>query len=210
MRLGFLHIEVSSPLMYRELAKRMLRSVRAAMPGIEVVQMTDTKTPALPDIDDLVAMKTEGMGFAPYRLKHLSLFEGDAIFLDTDVIVKRDLREAFDEPFDVGLTKRDYAIIGKETGRNLTESMPYNTGVMFCRDRRFFQMCYERSLTLSKEEQQWFGDQIAVADIAATRYFDVKEFDCEVWNRVPVRVDDFKEAYAIHYKGQKRKAWMLA
>ena len=210
MRLGFLHIEVSSPLMYRELAKRMLRSVRQSMPGIEVVQMTDTRTPAIPDVDDLIAIRTDGLEFAPFRLRHLSLFEGEGIFLDTDVIVKRDLRDAFLDKFDIGLTKRDYPIYGRQTGANLTERMPYNTGVMFSRNPVFFEEAYLYSETLPKEEQQWFGDQLAIAHVAGQKNYDIKEFNCEEWNRVPVRQDDFGKAYAVHYKGEKRKAWMLA
>lgn len=209
MRLGFLHIEVSSPLMYRELAKRMVRSVKAVMPGLEIVQMTDMRTPALPGVDDVVAMSTTGLEFAPFRLKHLSIFDGEAIFLDTDIIVRRDLREAFIESFDIGLTKRDYPIFGKQTGKNLTESMPYNTGVMFSREPKFFHEAFEYSQGLTTEEQQWFGDQLAIAHIARGKYM-VKDFNCELWNRVPVRADDLGEAYAVHYKGEKRKAWMLA
>jgi len=209
MRLGFLHVETGNPLMYRELAKRMVRSAKDAMPGIEIVQMTDTRTPAVVGVDDVVAMKpTEE--FAPFRLRHMSLFDGDAIFLDTDVIVKRDLRDAFEEGFDVGLTKRDYPIYGRQTGINLTETMPYNTGVMFSRDPGFFRAAHEYALTLPLDKQQWFADQMAVAYIAKQGRFKVKEFTCEVWNRVPVCADDLGEAYAVHYKGEKRKAWMLA
>lgn len=196
--------------MYRELALRMLRSVKEVMPDLEVVQMTDMKTPALPGVDNVIAMSTTGLEFAPFRLKHLSVFEGEAIFLDTDVIVKKDLREAFNEPFDVGLTKRDYPIFGRDSGKNLTDTMPYNTGVMFSRSPDFFRIAYKYSLTRSKEEQQWFADQISVAEVAKSGAFNVKEFNCELWNRVPVRADDLGEAYAVHYKGDKRKAWMLA
>lgn len=211
MRLGFLHVEAGSPQMYRELATRMVRSAKEVMPGVEIVQMTDTRTPAIKGVDDVYSMKPV-QEFAPYRLLHLAHFPADkpAIFLDTDVIVKRDMREAFNESFDVGLTKRDYAIFGRQSGRNLTEIMPFNTGVMFCRDPNFFMDCYEVSLTCSPEEQRWFADQIAIARVAATGDWDVKEFQCEVWNRVPVRADDLGQAYAVHYKGEKRKAWMLA
>ncbi len=211
IRLGFLHIELTDPYRFRELARRMVVSAKEAMPGIEIVQMTDMRTPIIRGVDDAQLVETkEGDEFMPYRLKHLSLFEGDGIFLDTDIIVKRDLREAFDEPFEVGLTKRDYPIFGKQTGQNLAEAMPYNTGVMFSRSQGFWRDCYEYCLSLPKEKQQWWGDQLAVKAIAESGEYKVKVFNCETWNRVPVRSDDLGDAYAVHYKGEKRKEWMLA
>jgi hypothetical protein len=211
VRLAFLHLEFSNPFTYRELARRMVKSVHEVMPDVEIVQMGDGRTPTVPGVDSVVELRIKpNEEFMPYRLRHLSRFEKEAIFLDTDIIVKRDLREAFRESFDVGLTKRDYPVINRDSKENITEKMPYNTGVMFSRNPDFFQAAYEHCLRLPEEKRQWWGDQIAVNYVAKSGKYKVVEFDCGLWNRVPVRADDVGDAYVVHFKGSTRKTWMLA
>lgn len=211
MRVGFLHIDIPSQTTeFRELATRMVKSVLEHMPFTEIVQMSDFNTKPIPGIDGLRPL-TIGEDFMPYRLRHLAEFEGEAIFLDTDIIVRRNLREAFNEQFDVGLTKREYQILHRKTGEDIAKAMPYNTGVMFSRKPDFFWEAYKYCKSLPQEKQQWWGDQISVNHIAKQGNYSIHEFPCEIWNRVPVRVDDYKpETYVTHYKGDKRKAWMLA
>lgn len=210
MKVAFLHVDAENTVHdYAALASLMVQSVRAAMPNVEIVQMTDTKTMDIPGVDTLIRIKPH-CELMPYRLYHLAQFPaGDAIFLDTDVIVRRDLSAVFSEPFDVCLTYRKKGI--KFNGSDVAQWMPYNTGVIFSRRPGFFRDAYEHCLTLSADHQLWFGDQLAIKAVADSGKYRVSELPCAQWNYTPNKPDeDVSEKFAVHYKGAPRKAWMLS
>jgi hypothetical protein len=123
LTIGFLHVgRVSKE------AQIMVASVRAAMPGARIVQMTDTETKPVTGVDDVIRKRYDGRFLMPYRLLHLKDFPpSDAVFLDTDVIVQQDLTSIFAEDFDIALTRR-YKPVRDLHGYDLAGEMPYNTG----------------------------------------------------------------------------------
>lgn len=199
---AFLHVgdDPSLPLL-------MIESVRRHMPGVGLVQMTNPSTPSLPGVDTRQEMDYRGEGFMVYRLAHLaSLAAEEAILLDTDVLLQGDLRHVFDDPFDVALTRRDDVILLK--GRDITPEQPYNTGVMFSRSPAFWRAAGADCLTRSDSERRWFGDQLAIARVAAGGQFAVQELPCARYNYSPAEPDeDLSGRLVVHYKG-KRKPWM--
>lgn len=205
MRVAFMHVEEKTynPEMQRRLAEMMVESVKRAMPGVEVLQMTDTTTKAIDGVDDVRRIEIDSPWLMPYRLKHLAALDGENIILDTDVLVQEDLRQVFEQQFDVALTKRDVGLIDGL-------DMPYNIGVMFSRCPAFWQEANEYSLTLPDNQQMWFGDQLAVKEVAQSGRFNVAELDCDVWNYSPnTKFFDPKGRKVIHFKGTTRKVWMV-
>ncbi len=113
----------------------MVASVKAAMPGTRIIQMTDTDTKPVIGVDEVIRKRYDGRFLMPYRLLHLKDFPPtDAIFLDTDIIVQKDLAPVFSEDFDIALTRRDKPV-RDPNGYDLAAEMPFNTGVMFSRPR---------------------------------------------------------------------------
>lgn len=207
LTVGFMHIGKIS-----KVAQIMVASVRKTMPTARIVQMTDYDTKPVIGVHEVIRKRYDGKYPMPYRLLHLKDFpDADAVFLDTDVVVQKDLSPIFENDFDIGLTIR-YGPILDLDGIDITKTMPYNTGVMFSRPagRPFWDEAYRYCLTLPKEDKEWWGDQLSVKAAADTPPAHVKTFPCGLYNYTPSRPDeDLSEKFVVHYKG-RRKEWMLA
>ncbi len=207
LTVGFLHVGRIS-----KVAQIMVASVKSAMPGVRIIQMTDTNTKPVTGVDDVIRKRYDDKYLMPYRLLHLKDFPpGDVIFLDTDIVVQKDLSPIFEEDFDIGLTKR-FKPVRDLNGYDLAAEMPYNTGVMFSRasGTSFWQKSYEHCLTLPKHDQEWWGDQLSIKATADTTDLKLKEFPCDLYNYTPhTPVEDVSGKFVLHYKGPHRKEWML-
>src|SRR5262245_31993897 len=74
---GFLYVGPLS-----RVAQIMVASVRAAMPGARIVQMTDYATKPVTGVDEAIRKRWDGRTLMTYRLEHLKDFPpGDAVFL---------------------------------------------------------------------------------------------------------------------------------
>lgn len=210
MRVGFLHVGADT-----QLARLMVESVRSAMPGVAVTQMSDgltaSRVEGVDEVRDLPYHPAWGGRLMTYRMRHLAdLPQDDWLILDTDVIVQKNVDDVFCGmhrlEIDATLTRRRGVILD-ERGVNLVERMPYNSGVMFCRSPRFWARCLEVCESLPLEEQRWFGDQLSL--VRAAPDFSFAELPCEIFNYSPDRADeDLSHVAIVHYKG-KRKKWML-
>ena len=200
---GFLHVgaDVALPSL-------MVASARAAMPAAEIVQMTDRATVAIPGVDTVIRRDWDKQKMMIFRLAHLAELERPAcIILDTDVIIQRPLEHVFEKTFDVALTIRHEAIKDLD-GVNITAQMPYNTGVMFSRQPRFWSEALQYCRQLAENHHDWYGDQLSVKHLADSGSFDVLELPCDQYNYSPRTEDeDVAGRYAVHYKGL-RKEWM--
>jgi hypothetical protein len=207
--IGFLYVGKAS-----NIPEIMVASVRAAIPGATIVRMTDLDTKAVPGAGEVIRRDWDRRLLMPYRLLHLKDFPAvNAIFLDADVVVRRDLRQLFEDEFDVGLTYRD------ETDPSLRKSpwayqmMPFNTGVMLSRPsgRDFWAEAYNVCLAMPEDRQSWFGDQLAIKEVAARTTLRVKQYPCALYNYSPrLWNEDLGEKYVVHYKVKNRKLWMQA
>lgn len=194
MKVAFLHAR-QNPVF----AEIMLKSVRKHMPGMECVHLTDDDTPAIEGCT--VIRKTWEKNPMLFKMRHLSELDGETIILDTDVIVRADLREVFEYDFDVALTRRKGPIFDSN-GNDVTIPMPYNCGVMFCRNPAFWKAC----LAWCPPDVGWYADQLAVAAVSPD--FHTMALDGNVWNYTPNGPDDdVSSKKVVHYKGL-RKEWM--
>ncbi|MBI3571694.1 MAG: hypothetical protein HY082_11445 [Gammaproteobacteria bacterium] len=173
--------------------------------------MADTDTKPVIGVDEVIRKRYDGRFLMPYRLLHLKDFPPtNAVFLDTDVIVQKDLSSIFSDAFDIALTRR-YKPVRDLTGYDLAAEMPYNTGVMFSRASgiSFWQKAYEHCLTLPEQDREWWGDQVSIKAIADNTDLKLKEFPCDLYNYTPRNQDeDVSNKYVVHYKGPHRKEWM--
>lgn len=207
LTVGFLHVGRIS-----KEAQIMVASVKHAMPGIKIFRMTDTDTKSVTGVDEVIRKRYDGRFLMPYRLLHLKDFPPtDAIFLDTDIIVQKNLSEVFSEDFDIALTRR-YKPVRDLHGYDLAAEMPYNTGVMFSKASgiSFWQKAYEHCLTLPEQDREWWGDQVSIKATADATNLKLKEFPCDLYNYTPrTRDENISDKYVVHYKGPHRKEWML-
>jgi hypothetical protein len=182
-------------------AEAMVRSVRKHMDCV-VAQWTDAETPKVEGADLVKRGNWDKSNPMLFKMGFLIRQVGDALVLDTDVIVQADLSHVFSLPFDIGLTWRDGPIFDPD-GNDLTRIMPYNCGVMFHRNPDFWRSCLE---WCEGKPVGWYADQLAVAAVAPK--FDTLRLHCDNFNYTPRKPDeDVSKRLAVHYKG-KRKAWM--
>jgi len=195
-------------------AGAMARSVKATMPGVPVVQLTDERTAAVAVVDEVLRLPDEPM--ARLRMRHQMSVDGEWLFVDTDIIFQKDVRKVFEEPFDVALTTRNWKHLRRAAG--FAERMPFNVGVVFSRCPAFWKDVYKRLGKLSQESQQWMGDQQAICDLVgdAPKY-QIAFLKGSRYNLPPAYEDDdegvnqkmIRSASILHYKGVGRKAMLL-
>lgn len=201
MNVNFLHIGKDN-----ELPTRMVASVKEAMPNAVITQLTDMNTDIIKGVNSVIRKPFKGF-LMQYRLEHLVALRGEWVSLDTDIIVKKDLKKVFNNEFDVALTKRTQSIISPD-GMDVAKVMPYNAGVMFSRNHEFWEDALTYLKTLSDQDKTWWGDQLAIKHIADKKYYKVHELDCSEYNYTPKNKDERKDVFVYHFKGE-RKSWML-
>lgn len=188
-----------------DMAQHLVESCRRHMPGVQVSQLTDGDTP-VPEGVNAIRIPGE-MPMGVRRVTHYSLLRGDWLLLDTDILVRKDVRSVFDDPgFDVGLVSRvgTYMEDSKYAEKN-----PYNFGVVFSRCPQFWGFVLPHLKDLSPELQKWGGEQLITCELAhqALSCFSVKILP-STYNFTPAkRGDDVGNVSLLHLKGP-RKAWL--
>lgn len=191
----------------------MVRSVRAAMPGVRVVQFTDETSSAVTGVD---VQRLSPAPLSLHRARHFANVAGDWLFLDTDVIVQRSVADVFDSPFDIAVADRNWTKTAKGEYRaggqpDYVARYPYNAGVIFSRSSAFWQDVV-RYLTTHRELQlSWTGDQLALCELAKSDRYTVKVLPGMIYNFPPegAHDPDLNNAAIAHYKGKQRKPFLL-
>jgi hypothetical protein len=188
----------------QSLARVMCESVRKAMPGVRIHQLTDLGTPSLTFVD--AVQRVDLTDLIDFRFQHLARFPEDMICLDYDCIVQRDIGAVFDQPFDLAFTRRPKA--DRTASQGAAAAMPHNLGVIFQRTsgKAFWS---EMSEEWTKGEYNWLAGQMLVSQKIAKGDFNILELPGEYYNYTPSKPDeDLRARAVVHYKGN-RKHWMV-
>lgn len=186
MKIGYFYRELGGQ--PTGMVEAMLRSVRRAMPTVEIVRLESPEQPMALAIMDA-----------------RSRVSGEWLFLDTDVLVRQDVRAVFDRSlFDVAVADRAGTVDAGETSAFMT-SMPYNSGVAFSRSQAFWQACVARCWSYKPGRQAWMGDQQAMNEVIAAGVFHVDVIESR-YNYPPTTREDVSGAI-LHLKG-RRKKWL--
>lgn len=189
------------------MAKLMMESARDVMPHAKIHQLTDDKCPALEGVDSTRVFYGD-MPMAIRRMMHHGACQGDWLFVDSDIIFRRDVSDVFQSDFDVAITDRDGTVTNEA---KFAESMPHNIGVVFSRCPAFWMTVVDYLQTLPPKQQEWMGDQMVINAMIreGNHPFNVKIIPGRKYNYPPKAVnDDLSGASIVHYKGQ-RKLWLL-
>lgn len=195
-------------------AELLMASIRAAMPGVPIAQLTDPTSLAIAGVDEVFRGHAAPLSVARPTL--FAMLRGDWLFLDTDIIVRGDVRHVFDQKFDVALADRNWIHI--QEGEKFRARNPYNAGVAFSRSPAFWEATLEAVNAAGEKWQTSFmGDQMAMAVAAGwhkgerrSNPFHVLELPGMRYNYPPSGPKDpgMANALIVHYKGP-RKQWML-
>jgi hypothetical protein len=200
MRIGFFTVFRHDPQHY-VLGAALIRSVRAVMPEVPVIQLTDDTSPPVLGVDSVVRLPSGPM--LERRIEHYAACEGDWLLVDTDVQVRQDVRSVFTDSFDVAVTDRFWSHLPQSREDWV---MPFNTGVVFSRSPAFWQRVLEE--WKRAEATDWMSEQRAVYQAVRSGLFRVKILPGMIYNYPPKDpVDLCKDAALVHYKGP-RKEWL--
>jgi hypothetical protein len=207
MKLGFYTVFRTDPRHYA-LADILVNSVRQSMPGVEIVHLTDEKSPIVPGVDASVRFANGPL--LERRMQIYSSVDGEWLFLDTDTVVAKDVRHVFDDSaFDLAVADREWSLV--KDHYKYTKGMTFNTGVIFSRSPKLYQLALEIWRHYPAEKQaHWWSEQWAFAEAVYSGKFAVKVLPGMIYNRPPhTRDEDVSDAAILHYKGPTRKAWMM-
>jgi hypothetical protein len=155
----------------------------------------------------------------------------DYCFLDTDVLLLKPIPQVG----DLTVTWRDHVMVADDTEEKiegLAASMPYNYGVMRARYSQAtveaFIWLRERVRRMHPQQQQWYGNQLAMTELAGPRpavgtqidtrripwqlakpstLLAVGKIPCELYNYTPRIANEpliGEPKHALHFKGKRR------
>ena len=183
----------------------MARAIRRHMPAARLVQLSNLIYPALPGVD--LVLRRENTGdFIRWAFRSmLDLFDctdGPILQLATDIVVRRDVSEVFEQSFDVAACR--YPLMDRTDGA-------------YCGDTNFIQPSgrhvwkealghYERTPAI---QNGWEGGQTAMLWALQQPGVTVLDLDFHTYNFTPERPGQIPETAAIvHYRGL-RKTFMM-
>ena len=211
-RIIFPHIEghwdAENTVLQRDLARIMAASCREHMPGVPIFMVTDAKTPAIEGIEPL-RFSRDGFGeFIPWLTNACSLVEGPVLYLDSDVVVQHDLRALLNVTSDIVLPWRGMKMVDGKP-------QPFIFGCVAYRNAEIWKEIRDRVLAMPAVERMWYGSQIAVFEMWMEEQnhrgkWKIASVPRETYNYTPKDENDAPAGvWVLHYKGRKRKAWML-
>lgn len=219
---------------HANLCRTSMESVRKVDPLAKFIVMTD-ETPGERGwvFDAAIYYIPPGM---PIMLANLeaqvsTMFVADphepVIFIDTDILLLKPLHAHA----DLTITWRDHVLTdGDEKIEGVASYMPYNYGVIVAQNRgvtiEALIWLRERIRKMHDRHQKWYGNQLALAELAGPRpdsgtSIDVRaipwmltnhgntlriaKVPCETYNYTPQRDgEDIESRAVLHFKGKSR------
>ncbi len=153
------------------------------------------------------------------------------VFLDTDVLLLGELPHVG----DVTITWRDHVMVSEEGEKQegIASIMPYNYGVITARfgegSTEAFIWMRERIKQMGYRQQEWYGNQLALAELAGPMKKDsvgvevgereiswslhqpgsrvvIGKIPCARFNYTPQGPNEIiDDVFALHFKGKKRE-----
>lgn len=159
---------------------------------------------------------------------HALYYHAACVFLDTDILLLKPLPSAG----ELTVTWRDHVLVSDEGEKleGIAATMPYNYGVLRAQGLggiEAFMWMRERIRKMHPQQQKWYGNQLALAELAGPRpacgvqidsrripwllhapstLLTVGKIPCEFYNYTPQSIDeDVSTRSVLHFKGKKRE-----
>lgn len=132
----------------RALARISISSVRRHMPYARIVHLGDHQTKTLDGVDEALTIQWNR---GTNRADAHALIRGEALFLDTDTVVTRDLSDVFRAEFQIAATLRP--------PEEITETYKYQGGIIFCRDEHVWHDVASR-IRSGADPEQGYNDAL--------------------------------------------------
>lgn len=187
------------------LADRLIQSVREHMPHAKIAQLTDRDSPEIPGI---TVLRQPPDTLSAARSRHYSLYEGNWLFVDTDVVIEKDVSKVFEMDFDVAVTDRVWPHL-PDLPEDFTKEMPYCAGAVFSKSPQFWHQVHMEVKNMSPKDQAWYGDQRALAKVIKYGTYKHIVLPGAIYQYPPLN-DELGNAAITHWKGPDRKLRLMA
>lgn len=211
------------------LPELMVASARQSNPHLPVVQISDSKTPKVSGVSVHLKfdVSVRGVMFRralcySYALRTLG---GLGIFVDTDMLFLRQIdfnqillnsegviilcRRSYDNQSI--FNHKHYPGLEDYAGKTLGECFPFLGSFITTGSQLALNRIAEKMAALSDEKQNWYGDQIALADLANDLDISVIEVPESRYGYVPQLRENFDtsklatDIKLVHFKGDRKK-----
>ena len=201
-------------------ADLLVKSIKKTNSNCRIIQISNKEDRNISDIDEKIIFDFKSAIFMLNRLEsQIVVLEkfGPTIFLDTDMLVNKDLGAIFDRLLnnDIVFTQRKNNFYINDTFQNIkfpeftnkkiNEVMPYNAGFIGVSNisisKKLLQLCLE----LPARFHYWYGDQVALKKIYDTKEFKISLLDSNYNYNVKDISNYDKKICVYHFKGRFKK-----
>lgn len=198
----------------------LIESIHKIMPNSNVIQISDTNTKPLPNVDKFISIE-QTVDIMMFRLEAFSSYDpsGLTVYLDTDMLVVQPIEENdllgtedvalckrvfdFDLPFNTSFVGLD---LSEYKGKSLGEVYPYIACCTVTRSNDFWRSCVESLRLIDPKFQKWYGDQEAMKDVISRGDYKFRELPESVYACLPDRFNpNSMPPKLFHFKGAARK-----
>lgn len=213
------------------MCRTSIEAARRADPGCSCLVVTDDPTVSvgkdalvviIPDAGPIMVANIEA------QIHALMANHGEIVFLDTDVL----LLQPIPSIGELTITWRDHVLLDEHEQKieGIAAAMPYNYGVMRVKTCKAtieaFIWLRERVRRMHVQQQNWYGNQLAMHELAGPRptvgvqidvrripwqlakpstFISIGKIPCDIYNHTPrVAHNEVKDQHALHFKGKSR------
>ena len=201
-------------------ADLLLKSIKKTNSNCRIIQISNKEDRNISDIDEKIIFDFKSATFMFNRLEsQIAVLEkfGPTIFLDTDMLVNKDLGAIFDRLLnnDIVFTQRKSNFYINDTFQNIkfpeftkktvNEVMPFNGGFLGVSNIAVQKKLLQIYLELPSKFHYWYGDQVALKKIYDTKEFKISLLDSNYNYNVKDISDYDKNICIYHFKGRFKK-----
>jgi len=198
----------------------LIESIHKIMPNSNVIQISDTNTKPLPNIDKFISIE-QNVDIMLFRLEAFSSYNpsGLTVYVDTDMLLVQPIEENdllgtedvalckrvfdFDLPFNTSFGGLD---LSEYKGKSIGEVYPYIACCTVTRTNDFWKSCAESLKLIDPKFQKWYGDQEAMKNVIFRGDYKFRELPESVYACLPERFNpNGAPPKLFHFKGVARK-----
>ena len=201
-------------------ADLLVKSIKKTNSNCRIIQISNKEDRNISDIDEKIIFDFKSATFMFNRLEsQIAVLEkfGPTIFLDTDMLVNKDLSAIFDRLLnnDIVFTQRKNNFYINDTFQNIkfpeftnktvNEVMPFNGGFLGVSNIAVQKKLLQIYLELPSKFHYWYGDQVALKKIYDAKEFKISLLDSNYNYNVKDISNYDKKICVYHFKGRFKK-----
>jgi hypothetical protein len=219
-KFNFVFFHVGDDTLYPTL---LTKSIKKFNPDSKIFYITDKKSKNIEGVTNTfrIDCNTKDLSIARalgyFQLK----LNSPAIYIDTDVLITKNIPNELFKQNEVYLCKRTYSLdiiinhmwmgdYSEYKGKTIGEVYPFIGCFIYTANYKFWEECYKVHINLHKKFHYWYGDQVSLKKIDEQKKFNIGYLDESLICSPPemINKDNKDKVYSIHFKGPNRKKFM--